>query len=42
MATIDKTSLLTDEKLKLAFNLIDKDGGGTITPDEVKDMICTD
>ena len=36
VASIDKNSLITDEKLKLAFALFDKDGGGTIDSAEVK------
>ena len=40
VATIDLRKLLTAEKLQDAFNLFDKDGGGSITPDEVKDVLC--
>ena len=36
VAAIDKQSLITEEKLKLAFQLFDKDGGGTIQSKEVK------
>jgi len=36
VASIDKTSLLTDEKLRIAFSIFDKDGGGSISPNEVK------
>ena len=36
VASIDKTHLLTEEKLRLAFALFDKDGGGTISPAEIK------
>lgn len=39
VASIDKNSLITDEKLKLAFNLFDKDGGGTISSAEVRDTL---
>jgi calcium-dependent protein kinase len=35
-ACINKTSLLTDDKLKITFELFDKDGSGGITPDEMK------
>lgn len=35
-ATIDKTKLLTPQKLKLAFRLFDVDGDGTITTEELK------
>lgn len=36
VASIDKRQLLTDEKLRVAFSLFDKDGGGSISPEEVK------
>ena len=36
VASIDKKSLITDEKLKLAFQLFDKDNSGTISPHEVR------
>ena len=36
VASIDKNSLITNEKLELAFNLFDADGGGTIDAKEVK------
>ena len=39
IATINKESLLTDEKLKRAFALFDKDGGGSISADEVKNTL---
>ena len=39
MASIDKNTLITDEKLKLAFNLFDVDGGGTISSHEVKETL---
>lgn len=39
VASIDKTSLLTDEKLRIAFSLFDKDGGGSISPEEVKSTL---
>lgn len=41
VATIDKTKLLTKDKLKSAFNLFDKDGGGTINANEVKEVLCS-
>ena len=36
VASIDKKSLITDEKLKLAFQLFDRDNSGTISPHEVR------
>jgi calcium-dependent protein kinase len=40
VATINKEKLLSPEKLKTAFSLFDKDGGGSISADEVKDILC--
>jgi calcium-dependent protein kinase len=40
VATINKEKLLTREKLEAAFTLFDKDGGGTITGDEIKEVLC--
>lgn len=39
VATIDKTKLLSDNKMKQAFSLFDKDGGGTISPEEIKNVL---
>ena len=41
VATIDKEKLLTRDKLQAAFKLFDKDGGGTISADEVKDVLSS-
>ena len=41
-AVIDKEKLLTKERLKLCFNLFDIDGGGSISADEVRDMVAKD
>ena len=38
-ATTDKKLLLTDDKLQLAFNLFDRDGGGTISASELKEVL---
>lgn len=35
-ATVNRGELLKDEKLKAAFDVYDKDGGGTISTDEIK------
>ena len=40
VATINKKKLLSPEKLKAAFVLFDRDGGGTISALEVKEMLC--
>lgn len=39
VATVDKNVLLTDEKLKIAFDLFDKDGGGSISATEIKETL---
>ena len=39
IGTIDKKDLLTENKLKIAFKLFDKDGGGSLTAQEIKDVI---
>jgi calcium-dependent protein kinase len=38
-ATISKMTLLTDNKLQITFNLFDKDGSGSITPQELKSIL---
>jgi len=40
VATIDKKKYLSDEKLKIAFQIFDKDGGGSISADEIKELLC--
>ena len=42
VATIDRRILLSDEKLKAAFQLFDDDGGGTVNATEVKEVLCPD
>lgn len=39
MATINKKNLLNDEKLVTAFSLFDEDGGGSISPEEIKGIL---
>eukprot|EP00344_Euplotes_crassus_P011841 CAMPEP_0197009586 /NCGR_PEP_ID=MMETSP1380-20130617/50755_1 /TAXON_ID=5936 /ORGANISM="Euplotes crassus, Strain CT5" /LENGTH=174 /DNA_ID=CAMNT_0042430947 /DNA_START=125 /DNA_END=646 /DNA_ORIENTATION=- len=39
VACIDKTKLLSENKMKQAFSLFDKDGGGSISPAEVKEVL---
>lgn len=36
MATMNEKDLVTNEKLKAAFHLFDKDGSGTISPEEIR------
>ena len=40
VATINKERLLSEKRLKQIFILFDKDQGGTISADEVKEMLC--
>jgi calcium-dependent protein kinase len=39
VATINKNLLLSDEKLRQAFDLFDRDGGGSISSDEIKEVL---
>lgn len=40
-ATINKRTLLNEQNLKAAFQLFDKDGGGTISAEEVAEILGT-
>jgi calcium-dependent protein kinase len=39
VATMDKRKLLTNEKLEAAFNLFDKDGSGSISANEIREVL---
>ncbi len=39
VATTDKKRLLTDEKLLVAFKVFDRDGGGSISSQEIKETL---
>jgi calcium-dependent protein kinase len=39
MATMNEAQLLSQEKLKAAFKMFDKDGSGTISKDEIKEAL---
>lgn len=39
VASMDKRKLLTNEKLQVAFNLFDKDQGGSISANEIKSVL---
>jgi len=41
VATINKEKLLSIDKLKAAFSLFDKDGSGSISSEEVKEILCS-
>lgn len=36
---MSERALLSDNKLQQAFNMFDKDGGGTITSDEIRQVL---
>lgn len=40
MATMDEYRLITDERLKQAFELFDADKSGALSPDEIKEVLC--
>jgi len=42
MATINESNLVTEERLKAAFRMFDKDGSGSLSPEEIKDVLCFD
>ena len=39
VATMDKRKLITEEKLQQAFSMFDRDGGGSISSNEVKEVL---
>lgn len=39
MATMNEKDLISNEKLKAAFRLFDKDNSGTISPDEIRKVL---
>jgi len=38
-ATMQESALLTENRLKIAFNMFDKDGDGSLTADEIKAVL---
>ena len=42
MATMNEKNMVTNDKLQAAFKMFDKDGSGTITADEIKDVLGFD
>lgn len=41
MATINREALLSKQRLDVAFKMFDKDGSGTLSIDEIKDLFGT-
>merc|ERR1719222_1076238 len=39
VAAMNESQLTTNEKLKAAFQMFDKDGSGIISPDEIKEVL---
>jgi Ca2+-binding EF-hand superfamily protein len=39
IATMNEKEVLSSNKLHTAFKMFDKDGGGTISPDEIKQIL---
>ena len=39
VATLNRRSLISDEKLQIAFGFFDKDGSGSISVDELKEVL---
>jgi calcium-dependent protein kinase len=39
VATVNKKNLISDEKLRNAFSFFDKDGSGSISVDELKEVL---
>lgn len=42
MATMNEKNMVTNDKLQAAFKMFDKDSSGTITADEIKDVLGFD
>ena len=42
MATIEEKNLITNERLKMAFKMFDKDNSGALSADEIKEVLCFD
>ena len=38
-ACVNRESLLDEKQLKISFAFFDKDGGGTISPEELKESL---
>jgi len=42
MATINESNLCTEERLLAAFRMFDKDNSGSLSPEEIKEVLCFD
>ena len=42
MATMEEQNLITDQRLRQAFELFDTDKSGALSPDEIKEILCFD
>ena len=41
MATVNQKNLMTNDKLMAAFKMFDADNSGTISPEEIKLVLCS-
>ena len=42
MATMNEQNLITDKRLRQAFELFDADKSGALSPEEIKSILCFD
>lgn len=42
MATMNEKNMISNEKLQQAFRMFDKDNSGTISPDEIREVLGFD
>jgi len=40
-ATMEESKLVTEKRLRIAFNMFDRNGDGSLSSDEIKDILCS-
>jgi calcium-dependent protein kinase len=40
MATMEESTMVTNDRLKAAFNMFDTDHSGALSPEEIKEVLC--